>query len=481
MNLIQRARAENDWLLVSIFVNPLQFGPQEDLGAYPRTLEADLERCQIIGVDAVFCPTPEVLYGAGQPHADSFTQVLPPAAMLQTLCGPHRLGHFTGVTTVVTKLFNLVQPDRAYFGRKDAQQLAVIRRMVTDLDWAIMIVGCATVREPDGLAMSSRNQYLSTVERSQAATLYQGLQSAKLAFAQGERNGQKLINIVRQVIDAASIFDVQYVDLVHPETMQPLESVETVGLLAIAAHLGKTRLIDNILLRSRLPIVAIDGPAGAGKSTVARLLADRLGLLYLDTGAMYRASTWLILQLGIDPKDEVAVAEALSDARLQLTSDPCVDGKIALTRVWINDQEVTEVIRTPEVTGQVSTIAAQPMVREILVRQQQAYGAKGGVVIEGRDIGTHVFPFAELKIFLTASIAERARRRQKDLVALNQPPKSLAEIEKDIEERDRKDSTRRIAPLQKAQDAVEILTDGLSITAVVDKIMELYAERLGQN
>ncbi len=478
LSLIQRARTENDWVVVSIFVNPLQFGAGEDWAVYPRPLEADLAQCEAMGVDVVFCPSAAALYGLDPTQAAeaeiSVTQVVPPPALTERLCGPHRPGHFVGVATVVAKLFNLVQPDRAYFGYKDAQQLAIIRRMVADLNLSVTVVGCPIVREADGLALSSRNQYLSAAERSQAATLYRALHAAQVAFQHGERQSAKLVQIVKQTIDAVPSFAVQYVDLVHPATMQPIETIETIGLLAVAAYLGKTRLIDNVLLRSRLPIIAIDGPAGAGKSTVARLVADRLGLLYLDTGAMYRAVTWLVLQSGLDPKDEISVAELLSDAQLRLASEPGDGGKATLTRVWINDHEVTQAIRSPEVTRQVSTIAAQPMVREILVRQQQAYGSQGGVVMEGRDIGTHVFPFAELKVFLTASVAERARRRQKDLVRLNQPAMSLDVLEQDISERDRKDSTRRVAPLRKAEDAVEVVTDGLSIDAVVDKIVSLY-------
>lgn len=481
LSLMRRARQECDRVLVTIFVNPLQFGPQEDLEAYPRSLTADLAQCREANVDAVFCPLPSTLYGHTEPNATQLTQVVPPAAMMAHLCGPHRPGHFAGVTTIVAKLFNLVRPDRAYFGCKDAQQLAIIRRMVADLNWPITVVGCPIVREADGLAYSSRNQYLSKAARQQATTLYRALGAAKQAFAQGERQAQVLFNVVNATLSQVPAIQVQYVDLVHPETLQPLENIETVGLLAIAAHLGQTRLIDNILLRSRQPIVAIDGPAGAGKSTVARLVADQLGLMYLDSGAMYRAVTWQVLQAGLDPADEVAVAEILATCQIRLALEPGVDGQAGLTRVWVNGQDVTQAIRSPEVTGQVSTVAAQPAVREVLLKQQQAYGEQGGVVMEGRDIGTQVFPFAELKVFLTASVHERARRRQLDMAAQNQAPISLEALEQAIDERDRKDSTRSVAPLQRAEDAVELFTDGLSIPEVVDKIVALYRDRLDEN
>lgn len=478
MSLVHRARQENERVVVTIFVNPLQFGPNEDLDAYPHTLDHDLESCASAGVDAVFCPLPQVLYGQVTPNQSTLTQVIPPVTMTTQLCGSYRPEHFPGVTTVVTKLFNLVQPNRAYFGCKDAQQLAIIKRLVVDLNLPIEVVGCPTIREPDGLAYSSRNQYLSKDERQQAAVLNQSLHKAKAAFVQGERQGLALTNVVRQAVSQIPNVQVQYVELVHPETMRPLEKVGTVALLAIAAYVGKTRLIDNMLLRSRRPIIAIDGPAGAGKSTVARIVADKLGLLYLDSGAMYRAVTWQVLQLGIDPHDEVAVAEALADCRLRLASLPQTDAPAGLTRVWVNDQEVTQVIRGPEVTTKVSTIAAQPAVRQVLLQQQQAYGVNGGVAMEGRDIGTQVFPAAELKIFLTASVHERARRRQRDLAAQNQPAMSLAALEQAIDERDRKDSTRRVAPLRQAEDAIQIITDGLSIEEVVEKIVSLYRDCL---
>ncbi len=478
MSLIDHARRENERVVVTIFVNPLQFGPNEDLDNYPQTFEQDLELCRAAGVDVVFCPSPNVLYGQALPDPQKLTQVIPPAALTAHLCGSYRPGHFPGVTTVVAKLFNLVQPNRAYFGRKDAQQLTILKRMVTDLNLPVEIVGCPIVREPDGLAYSSRNQYLSSKERQQAAVLYQSLQKVKIAFEAGERQAITLTDSVKQFLGKVPDLQVQYVELVHPETLQPLAKIDTVALLAIAVHLGNTRLIDNMLLRSRLPIIAIDGPAGAGKSTVTRIVADKLNLLYLDSGAMYRAVTWQVLQLGIDPQDEVGVAEALPNCRIHLASDPEMGQSAGLTRVWVNDQEVTTGIRGPEVTAHVSTVAAQPMVRQVLLNQQQAYGANGGVAMEGRDIGTQVFPFAELKVFLTASVHERARRRQRDLAAQNQPTMSLEALQRAIDERDRKDSTRRVAPLRRAQDAIELNTDGLSIDRVVEKIIGLYRDRL---
>jgi pantoate ligase/cytidylate kinase len=230
-------------------------------------------------------------------------------------------------------------------------------------------------------------------------------------------------------------------------------------------------------LRDRKPIVAIDGPAGAGKSTVARQVAAALGLLYLDTGAMYRALTWLVLQLGIPLEDKCAIAELASSCQIQLASNNNLEDQVL---VWINDYEVTQAIRSLEVTSQVSALAAQPAVRKALVKQQQRWGEKGGLLAEGRDIGTYVFPDADLKIFLTASVQERAKRRQQDLQHQGQAEVSLEQLERDIAERDWKDSTREVAPLQKATEAIEIQTDGLSVTEVTAEIVKYYHQRLSQ-
>ncbi|MDJ0707591.1 MAG: bifunctional pantoate--beta-alanine ligase/(d)CMP kinase [Leptolyngbyaceae cyanobacterium MO_188.B28] len=479
LSLIQRARKENDQVIVSIFVNPTQFGPGEDLANYPRDLNQDQRLCAEAGVDVIFAPDIATLYGGPTPDPLALTQVIPPPAFTTGLCGRSRPGHFQGVATVVAKLLSLVQPERAYFGQKDAQQLAIIRKLATDLNLPVEIVPCPIVREADGLALSSRNQYLTPLERQDAATLYRGLQAAEQAFQAGERSSEVLVDRVKAELAKVDAIRPDYVELVYPHTLNRLEQVESMGLLAAAAYLGKTRLIDNVVLRSRQPIIAIDGPAGAGKSTVARRVAQTLGLLYLDSGAMYRAVTWLVLNIGIDPQDQVAVAELLPNCQIRLAAAPPGATKSpALSQVWVNDQEVTEAIRGREVTARVSEIAAQPAVRQALLKQQQDYGLKGGVVMEGRDIGTQVFPEAELKVFLTASIEERARRRYQDLKA--QPPSgmSLADLEQAIHQRDQQDSNRRLAPLRKASDAIEILTDGLSIDQVVDKIVSLYQQRL---
>ncbi|WP_017651105.1 bifunctional pantoate--beta-alanine ligase/(d)CMP kinase [Fortiea contorta] len=476
LSLIQRARQENSTVIVSIFVNPLQFGPSEDYLRYPRTFDLDVQLCAAAGVDIIFAPTPEEM-GVGQKNIQEskVTQVTPPSAMISGLCGSSRLGHFQGVATIVTKLFNLVQPDRAYFGQKDSQQLAIIRRLVADLNFAVDIVACPTVREASGLALSSRNQYLTATEKEQAAVLCRGLQQAEAAFLAGERDSSKLIAVVQREVAMVSDIFVEYIELVEPTTLMYLETIEEEGMVAIAARLGSTRLIDNIILCDRLPVIAIDGPAGAGKSTVARQVATKLGLVYLDTGSMYRAVTWLVLQSQVALDDECAIAELVSQCEIQLTPSQDLQSPV---RVWINGTDVTQEIRTVEVTSKVSAIAAQSAVRRALVKQQQSWGKRGGLVAEGRDIGTHVFPDAEVKIFLTASVSERARRRQQDFKKQGLPEVSLEQLERDIAERDWKDSTRKVSPLKKATDAIEIQTDGLSASDVTAQIVSYCQQRL---
>jgi pantoate ligase/cytidylate kinase len=485
-SLIERARQENALVIVSIFVNPLQFGPTEDLQRYPRQLEEDRQQCERLGVDAVFAPSVVEFYGnhlSSSQMSTEVTQVVPPAAMTSVLCGRSRQGHFQGVATVVMKLLNLVQPERAYFGQKDAQQLAIIRRVVADLNLPVEIVACPIVREESGLALSSRNQYLTPSQKAQAPILFRALQQAQKLFKAGERDAPEgkplrdrisLIEAVKSELAKVSELQVEYVELVHPTTLTPLEQVDDCGLLAIAARFGTTRLIDNVLLRHRKPIVAIDGPAGAGKSTVARRVAEALGLMHLDTGAMYRAITWRVMQAGIDFQDEPAIAELLSQSQICLSTEQ----QGGAVRVWIDGEDVTQTIRSLEVTAKVSAIAAIAAVRRELVKQQQRWGYKGGIVVEGRDIGTHVFPDAELKIFLTASVQERARRRQQDLKDQELAVVNLEQLERDIQQRDIYDSTRAVAPLRKASDAIEIATDGLSIAEVTECIVNLYHQRL---
>ncbi len=466
-SLIKKAIAENELVVVSIFVNPLQFAPDEDLEKYPRSLEQDRQICQQLGVKILFAP-PVAEMGIADGET---TVVVPPSRMTSVLCGQYRPGHFQGVATIVTKLLNIVRPTVAYFGEKDAQQLAIIRRLVQDLHLGVIIRSCPIVREDSGLAYSSRNQYLNPPQKQAATALYRSLTKAKQAFLAGERNTNQLLTIVRHELAQTEAIKLQYVLLVEPNTLVPLTSITKSGLLAIACYLGETRLIDNIVLAVRKPIIAIDGPAGAGKSTISRRVAHRLNLIYLDTGAMYRAITWLVQQQEIDIEDEEAIASLVQTAVLELLPS---ENRHGPTIVKINGTDVTDAIRTPKVTAKVSQIAAQAAVRQKLVKLQQQWGEKGGIVAEGRDIGTNVFPDAELKVFLTASVQERARRRLADLKNQGETDIELSSLQQEIEQRDYLDSNRSISPLKKTDDAIEVNTDGLSIEQVTERIISLY-------
>jgi pantoate ligase/cytidylate kinase len=269
---------------------------------------------------------------------------------------------------------------------------------------------------------------------------------------------------------------VEYASMVEAHSLRPLQRVEGVALLAVAAHCGASRLIDHLFLMSRSPIIAIDGPAGAGKSTVCRALARRLGLLYLDTGAMYRALTWWVLHEEVDPADAAAVEDILETLELELES-----GGQEGQRVWVHGHDVTHAIRSPEVTAAVSRLAALPCVRHKLTRQQQLLGTRGGLVAEGRDIGTAVFPDAECKIFLTATVAERARRRAEDLRQRGYPVPPIEDLEAQIAERDRLDAGRDVAPLRQAADAAELITDGMTIEAVIEAMIGLFRARVPED
>ncbi len=242
-SLIDRARRENTVAIVSIFVNPLQFGANEDLDRYPRQLAIDRVICQTAGVDALFAPTP-----ASMGINNALTQVMPPLIMMSGLCGRTRAGHFQGVATIVTKLLNIVQPDRVYLGEKDAQQLAIIRRIVADLNIPVDIVGCPTLRAESGLAHSSRNQYLSAAGRSQAAAIYRSLQQAQKLADLRETNAETLLAAVTTELGTAPEFELEYLELVDPDTLQSIDKLDKLALLAIAGRIEGTRLIDNIIL-----------------------------------------------------------------------------------------------------------------------------------------------------------------------------------------------------------------------------------------
>ena len=239
--LIEIARSDCDVVVVSIFVNPLQFDRREDLEKYPRALQADVDRCRALGVDAVFAPT------VGEMYPQPALCTVDPGPLAAHLCGKFRPGHFAGVATVVLKLFNIVQPHRAYFGDKDAQQLAVVRRLVTDLNVPVDVIGVPTVREPDGLAMSSRNQRLNAAERQIAVSLFEALTHARRSIAAGARDADAVRRDAARTIPADERLRLEYLELVDPETMQPVTEISGPVIAAGALWVGSTRLIDNIL------------------------------------------------------------------------------------------------------------------------------------------------------------------------------------------------------------------------------------------
>ncbi|MDR3289345.1 MAG: pantoate--beta-alanine ligase [Peptococcaceae bacterium] len=241
-SLIRQASLENDLAVVSIFVNPLQFGPEEDYATYPRDLDRDCQLAVAAGAGIVFAPAAAEMYPQA---ALAYAAV---ELLGDGLCGKSRPGHFRGVCTVVSKLLHIVQPERAYFGEKDAQQLAIIRRLVLDLNMPVLIVAVPIQREPDGLAMSSRNRYLAADERKRAVVLYRALQEAQRVFAAGERESRMLKERMAAMITAVPGAAIDYIEIAEPQTLQPLENIQDTALLALAVRFGKTRLIDNCLL-----------------------------------------------------------------------------------------------------------------------------------------------------------------------------------------------------------------------------------------
>lgn len=240
-SLIDRAVQENDRVVVSVFVNPIQFGPTEDLASYPRDLKADALLCENAGAALVFAPED------GEMYAPDFSTFVDMSGVSDELCGKSRPIHFRGVCTVVNKLFNIVTPDRAYFGEKDAQQLAVIRRMVRDLNMNVTIVGCPIVRESDGLAKSSRNTYLSPEERKAALVLSQAIFAGKALVAAGETDGDRILDRMKAMISAEPLARIDYVEMVKWDTIEVHHKVDCPVLVAMAVFIGKTRLIDNFI------------------------------------------------------------------------------------------------------------------------------------------------------------------------------------------------------------------------------------------
>ena len=241
-SLISKSASQNDKTVVSVFVNPIQFGPNEDLATYPRDLERDMQKVEEAGGDIIFNPEPREMY------PEHFTSFIDTTETTELLCGARRPVHFRGVCTVVGKLFNIVAPDRAYFGQKDAQQLATIKRFARDLNFNVEIIPCPIIREDDGLAKSSRNTYLSPEERKAAVILSKSLEKGKQALENGERDAKKVISIITESLETEPLAKVDYVEVVDFENIQRIDTVKGETLVAIAVFIGKTRLIDNFII-----------------------------------------------------------------------------------------------------------------------------------------------------------------------------------------------------------------------------------------
>jgi pantoate--beta-alanine ligase len=243
LSLIRRARKENDTVVVSIFVNPAQFGPKEDFKKYPRSLSRDVRLCRSCGADIIFYPQAKAVYPYG------YLTYITVQGLSGRLCGRTRPGHFKGVATIVAKLFNIVQPDNAYFGQKDAQQGIIIKKMAADLNMSVKIKVMPTVREKEGLALSSRNAYLSKQERKEALVISGALKAARVLIKKGIKNSARIIARIKEVIRGAKSAKVDYIAVVNPENLEPLECIRANCLIALAVRIGRTRLIDNIVIR----------------------------------------------------------------------------------------------------------------------------------------------------------------------------------------------------------------------------------------
>ncbi len=468
--LIEKAKANNTQkkqiILVSIFVNPLQFGKDEDFKKYPRNISKDAELAFKAGADAIWAPDYFEVFPGGE---NSHFKIQVPQILHNQLCGAERAGHFDGVATVIIRLIKIIKPEKLILGEKDWQQLIIIRKLFQELYIPIKIESYSTQRDQSGFAYSSRNSYLSSSEKINAQSLPNALKEAKTEF-----DKDKVINLTKIASRLKeNNLKIEYLKIVDPFSLKETSNINGLCLLAAAVKCGSTRLIDHTFLMQRKPIIAIDGPAGAGKSTVTKAFAKKLGFIYLDTGAMYRAVTWLIINNSIDPSDQSEIKNMLKNSKLEFKNSSFVEQKI-----FIDHIDVTEKIRSPEVTSMVSEIAKQQFVRELLTRKQQVIGNEGGLVAEGRDIGTAVFPDADVKIFLTASPTERAKRRALDLNKRGYEFSSIEDLEKEIKERDKKDSERKIAPLKKALDAIELVTDGMNIEDVLKEMIYIFRSKI---
>ncbi len=466
VKLISTAKYENSNInLVSIFVNPLQFDKKLDLENYPKTINDDIKICFANGADAIFIPSTEEIY----PPNKNIKYLKASIELSSKLCGLNRIGHFDGVCTVVYRLLNLIKPKNLYLGEKDWQQLLILKNLILKKKLNVSIKSIPTQRDFDGIPLSSRNVHLSKNERKLIRFFSNELLEAKNNFQQEQKIS--LEEIMKKL--SKEKISIEYLEHLHPHTLQKAKVEDNISLLAGAIKCGETRLIDHVFLMKRRPIIAIDGPAGSGKSTVTKLIAKKLKLLYLDTGAMYRALSWLLVKENIDFKKEKTLKDILKNISIVFNSNEGLHQD-----VFINNYCVTEEIRSQKISSIVSKISSIKEVRKFLVEEQRKIGELGGLVAEGRDIGSTVFPHAELKIFLTASIDARAKRRKFDEQSKDSQEIDLQTLKELIKKRDFEDANREISPLIKANDAIEIISDDYSINEVVDKIIDLYNDKI---
>ena len=355
-----------------------------------------------------------------------------------------------------------------FLGEKDWQQVMILKNMIKKLNLKVEIKSINTQRDADGVPFSSRNNLLTTSERKDLQFFSKELKKAKKNF------------LVNKVINLGEInnsfkkknLKVEYLQHLSAFSLNESIDKENITILAGAILCGSTRLIDHVFLMKRKPIIAIDGPAGSGKSTVTKLIAKKLDFIYLDTGAMYRALSWFLIDQKISYENDYILEECLKKLNIVFKTNLNSDQDI-----FINDICVTNKIRSQKISSIVSSIASIGKVREFLVKEQRKIGDKGGIVAEGRDIGTTVFPKAEIKIYLNASIDERAKRRKIELEIQGQDI-NFDKLKDQIKQRDLDDSTRNISPLVKAEDAIEIITDNYTAEQIANKIIQIFYEKL---